>query len=34
MDIRDREKWKRLEKTLELNFRLTRLYANYLEHYN
>ena len=34
MDIRDREKFKRLEKTFELNFRLTRLYANYLEHYN
>ena len=34
MDIRDREKLKRLEKTFELNFRLTRLYANYLEHYN
>ena len=34
MDIRDREKLKRLEKTFELNFRLTRLYANYLEYYN
>lgn len=34
MDLRDREKYKRLEKTFELNFRLTRLYANYLEHYN
>ena len=34
MDIRDREKLKRLEKTFELNFRLTRLYANYLENYN
>lgn len=34
MDFRDREKLKRLEKTFELNFRLTRLYANYLEHYN
>ena len=34
MDIRDREKYKRLEKTFELNFRLTGLYANYLEHYN
>lgn len=34
MDFRDREKMKRLEKTFELNFRLTRLYANYLEHYN
>ena len=34
MEIRDREKFKRLEKTFELNFRLTRLYANYLEHYN
>ena len=34
MDLRDREKLKRLEKTFELNFRLTRLYANYLEHYN
>ena len=34
MDIRDREKLKRLEKTFDLNFRLTRLYANYLENYN
>ena len=34
MDFRDREKMKRLEKTFELNFRLTRLYANYLEHYS
>ena len=34
MDFCDREKLKRLEKTFELNFRLTRLYANYLEHYN
>ena len=34
MDIRDRDKMKRLEKTFELNFRLTRLYANYLEYYN
>ena len=34
MDFRDREKLKRLEKTFELNFRLTRLYANYLENYN
>ena len=34
MDIRDREKLKRLEKTFELNFKLTRLYANYLEYYN
>ena len=34
MDLRDREKLKRLEKTFELNFRLTRLYANYLENYN
>ena len=34
MDIRDREKLQRLEKIFELNFRLTRLYANYLEHYN
>ena len=34
MDIRDRDKFKRLQKTFELNFRLTRLYANYLEHYN
>lgn len=34
MDFRDREKMKRLEKTFELNFRLTRFYANYLEHYN
>ncbi len=34
MDLRDKEKLKRLEKTFELNFRVTRLYANYLEHYN
>lgn len=34
MDFRDRDKMKRLEKVFELNFRLTRLYANYLEHYN
>ena len=34
MDFRDREKLKRLEKAFELNFRLTRLYANYLENYN
>ena len=34
MDFRDREKLKRLEKTLELNYRITRLYANYLENYN
>lgn len=34
MDFRDREKLKRLEKTLELNYRVTRLYANYLENYN
>ena len=34
MDFRDREKIKRLEHTFNLNFRLTRLYANYLEHYN
>ena len=34
MDIRDREKYNRLKKTFELNFRLTGLYANYLEHYN
>ena len=34
MDIRDRDKMRRLEKTFELNFRLTRLYANYLEYYN
>jgi len=34
MDIRDRDKMKRLEKTFELNFRITRLYANYLEHYS
>ena len=34
MDIREREKFKRLEKIFELNFRVTRLYANYLEHYN
>jgi len=29
----DREKLKRLEVTFELNFRLTRLYATYLEHF-
>ena len=34
MDLRDKEKFKRLETTFELNFRLTRLYADYLEHYN
>lgn len=34
MDVRDRDKMKRLEKTFELNFKLTRLYANYLEYYN
>lgn len=34
MDYRDREKWKRLEKTFELNFKLTRLYSNYLEYFN
>lgn len=34
MDVRDRDKMKRLDKTFELNFRLTRLYANYLEYYN
>ena len=34
MDIRDREKMKRLDKTFELNFKITRLYANYLEYYN
>ena len=34
MDIRDKDKLKRLEKTFELNFKLTRLYANYLEYYN
>lgn len=34
MDLRDRERLKRLERTFELNFRLTRLYANYLENYN
>ena len=34
MDIRDREKLLRLERTFDLNFRLTRLYANYLEHYS
>ncbi len=32
MDIRDREKMKRLDKTFELNFKVTRLYANYLEY--
>lgn len=34
MDVRDRDKLKRLDKTFELNFRLTRLYAAYLEHYS
>lgn len=34
MDVRDRDKMKRIDKTFELNFRLTRLYANYLEYYN
>ncbi len=34
MDIREREKLKRLEKTFELNFKITRLYASYLEYYN
>lgn len=34
MDIRDRERLARLEKTFEMNFKLTRLYANYLEYYN
>ena len=34
MDICDREKMKRLDKTFELNFKVTRLYANYLEYYN
>lgn len=34
MDIRDRERMKRLDKTFELNFKITRLYANYLEYYN
>ena len=34
MDLRDRERLRRLEKTFEINFRLTRLYANYLENYN
>ena len=34
MDIRDREKLARLDKTFELNFKITRLYANYLTYYN
>ena len=34
MNFRDREKFGRIEKTLGLNYRITRLYANYLEHYN
>jgi hypothetical protein len=34
MTFRDKEKFERLEKILDLNFRITRLYANYLEHYN
>ena len=34
MDFSDKIKLERLEKTFELNFKLTRLYANYLEHYN
>ena len=34
MNFHDKEKFERLERTLELNYRITRLYANYLEHYN
>ena len=34
MNTRDRERFNRLERTLDLNFRITRLYANYLEHYS
>ncbi len=34
MTVQDREKLKRLEKTFELNFKLTRLYALYLERCN
>ena len=34
MNFRDKERFERLERILELNFRITRLYANYLEHYN
>ena len=34
MNSRDKERFKRLERTLDLNFRITRLYANYLENYS
>lgn len=34
MNFRDREKLKRLEKTFELNFRITRLYSSYLEYFS
>lgn len=34
MTLRDKEKLKRLEKTFELNFKITRLFSNYLEYYN
>lgn len=33
MDFKDREKLKRLESTYSTNFRLTRMYAEYLERY-
>lgn len=33
MTLQDKEKLKRLEKTFELNFRITRMYALYLEHF-
>ena len=34
MDYRDRDKFERLQHTLELNYRITRLYASYLEHFS
>ena len=33
MTLQDREKLERLKKTFELNFKLTRMYALYLEHF-
>jgi len=33
MTVQDREKLARLKKTFELNFKITRLYATYLEHF-
>lgn len=34
MNLRDREKFERIQKIFDSNFKITRLYANYLEHYN